>query len=114
MGTVVILPVIRHLIALYAERSADIIRLMHERPELQAPVGAGVDTLAAEIVYVIREEMALRLADAVIRRTTLGSAGPPGADALATCARVAAAELGWDAARVRDEIAAVEAFYRLT
>lgn len=107
------LPVIRHLISLYAERAADIIRLIHQRPELQQPVAADTETLGAEIVYVIHEEMATRLADAVIRRTTLGSAGRPGQEAVAACARLAAGELGWDDARMQEEIAAVDDFYRI-
>jgi glycerol-3-phosphate dehydrogenase len=37
--------VVRHLIARYAERAADIIRLVHERPSLGETVAPGVDTL---------------------------------------------------------------------
>jgi glycerol-3-phosphate dehydrogenase len=108
------LAVIRHLIARYAERSADIVTLMHERPALRAPVAAGVDTLGAEVVHVIRAEMALRLSDIVIRRTGLGSARHPGGEAITACARIAAAELDWDAARVEEEVAAVDRFYEIS
>ena len=73
---------IRHLIALYAERCADIVRLMHERPELREPLAPSVETLGAEVVYVIRHEMAMRLTDIVIRRTGLGAAGLPHAAAI--------------------------------
>ena len=57
----------------------------------------------------VREEMALTLADAVLRRLDLGTAGPPAADELDAVARVMAAELGWDAARERAERAALAA-----
>jgi glycerol-3-phosphate dehydrogenase len=107
------LPTIRHLIGLYAESAADIIRLMHERVDLRAPVEAGVNTIGAEIVYVIRREMAFRLTDIVVRRTGLGSAGAPPRGAIAACARIAAAELGWDQPRIAEEIAAVERVYAL-
>jgi glycerol-3-phosphate dehydrogenase len=108
------LPIIRHLIRLYAEAAADIIRVMHERADLRAPVSAGADTLGAEVVHVIRHEMSVRLTDIVIRRTGMGSAGAPPRDAVERSARIAAAELGWDDARLHEEIAAVTNFYEVT
>jgi len=107
------LPAIRHLIGLYAEAAADIVRLMHERPELRAPVAPGVKTVGAEVVHVIRREMAVCLTDIVVRRTGMGSAGAPPREAVAACARIAAAELGWGQPRVAEEIAAVEHVYAL-
>jgi glycerol-3-phosphate dehydrogenase len=103
--------VVRHLIARYAERAADIIRLVHERPSLGETVAPGVDTLGAEVVHTIRNEMAVRLSDIVVRRTGLGAAGLPAPDALSGCARIAAAELGWDDARIREEESAVRRIY---
>lgn len=105
-------PALRHLTALYAEAVPAIVRLIAERPGLAAPIAGGTPTLGAEVVHVIRHEMALRLADVVLRRTALGSAGPPPPAALAAAARLAAGELGWDAARLADEIARVERVYR--
>ena len=105
------LPVTRHLIALYAERAADIVRLIAERPDLAAPVAPGCDTLAAEVVHVIRHEMAVRLSDVVIRRTALGSAGHPGPETVRGCARVAAAEHGWSVEEIDRQIAEVDGFY---
>jgi glycerol-3-phosphate dehydrogenase len=108
------LPVIRHLIAKYGEGAADIIRLTHAHPELQAPLAPGVPTLGAEVVHVIQHEQAMRLTDIVIRRTALGSMDPPGEEALRSAAALAGAELGWDQQRVASEIDAVRDFYRLT
>lgn len=102
---------ITHLVALYAERAADIVRLMAARPELQHTVTPGSATLAAEVVHVIEHEMALTLSDIVVRRTALGSAGHPGRAAIEGCAKTAAPQLGWNAARIEREIAEVEAFY---
>jgi glycerol-3-phosphate dehydrogenase len=104
---------LRPLIARYAEGAAHIVRLMGGREDLRAPVASGRPTVGAEIVYAIRTEMALTLADIVIRRTGLGEAGHPGTEAVQACARIAAAELGWDAAREAREIAAVDEFYRI-
>ena len=103
--------VTRHLSALYAEGSAAIVRLITERPELGKPVSEGCETLGAEVVYVVRHEMAVRLADVVIRRTALGSGGHPGDDAVRACGAIAAAELGWSAERLEQEIATIDRFY---
>ncbi|HJR60994.1 MAG TPA: FAD-dependent oxidoreductase [Vicinamibacterales bacterium] len=105
--------VIERLSTVYAERSADIIRLMAERPELRQPLAPESAATAAEIVYVIHQEMAIHLSDAVVRRLGLGAAGHPGPDVLSGCARVMAAELDWSDGRTAEEIAAVEEIYRV-
>jgi glycerol-3-phosphate dehydrogenase len=107
------LATIRHLIAIYAERSADIVRLIRERTDLRAPVTPTVATLGAEVVHVIRHEMAVRLSDVVIRRTGMGAAGPPDDAAVRACAEIAARELEWEADRIEEEIAAVNEFYAI-
>jgi glycerol-3-phosphate dehydrogenase len=107
------LPLIGHLIGRYAEGAAEIVKLMAAQPDSAAPVADGTPTVAAEVIHAIRNEAAHTLADIVLRRTTLGAAGHPGTAALQTCAAVAAGELGWDAARARAEMAAVEDVYRV-
>ena len=102
---------IRHLIRRYAEHAADIITLMHEHPRLEIPLTPDEPTLAAEIVYVIRNEMAVTLADIVLRRTTFGAAGHPGDEAIREAARMAAVELEWDAERTAQEIEDLRRFY---
>jgi glycerol-3-phosphate dehydrogenase len=59
----------------------------------------------------VREEMALTLADAVLRRLDLGTAGPPPAADLGVVATAMAAEQGWDPARERAEREALAGFY---
>ena len=103
--------VITRLSEVHAERSADIVRLMLEREALRAPLVPGSAVTGAEVVHVIREEMAVHLSDIVLRRTTVGAAGHPGPELLDACASVAAGELGWDDATRQREIADVEAWY---
>jgi glycerol-3-phosphate dehydrogenase len=100
-----------HLVRLYAEHAADVIRLMGERDDLRAPVAAGAATIGAEVVHAIRHDMAVRLTDIVIRRTGMGAGGAPPPDAVEQCGRIAATELGWNDARTADEIARVARFY---
>lgn len=70
--------------------------------------------LRAEVVHGVREEMAVKLSDIVLRRTELGSVGHPGSQVLRLCAEVMAAELGWGRARVERELQQVQEAYRWT
>jgi glycerol-3-phosphate dehydrogenase len=105
-------PVIRRLTAVYGDRCAQIVRIMAERSDWRMPLVNGQTAIGAEVVYVIRHEMACTLADIVIRRTELGAGGHPGAALVESAARIAEDELAWDADRRTREIAAVDEFYR--
>ncbi len=107
------LPTLKHLTARYAERAADIVRLMSEQPEWMAPLDRSCATTAAEVIHVIRQEMAVHLTDILVRRTALGAAGHPGRAAVESCAAIAGRELGWDATRIQNEIRAVDDVYRI-
>jgi glycerol-3-phosphate dehydrogenase len=68
-------------------------------------------TLAERARLAARDEMALHLTDAVLRRLDLGSAGPPSPEDVETVARAMAAERGWGAAQIEREKAALRAAY---
>jgi glycerol-3-phosphate dehydrogenase len=80
---------------------------------LAQPLGAKCSVLGAEIVFAVREEMAVHLTDALLRRTDAGSAGHPGCDAVANAAKVMGDILGWSEDRRREEITAVERVYTI-
>jgi glycerol-3-phosphate dehydrogenase len=65
-------------------------------------------TLAERTLIAVREEMARTLADAVLRRLDLGTAGRPDDQSLEGVASTMAAELGWSPERVRDEKRSLE------
>jgi glycerol-3-phosphate dehydrogenase len=67
--------------------------------------------LAERARIAVREEMALTLADAVLRRLDLGTAGPPAAAELDVVCEAMVRELGWDAARRVAERRALTAFF---
>jgi len=82
--------------------------LAGERPEWAAPI-PGSRVLGAEVVHAARSEMAVRLADVVLRRTDLGPGADPGDAAIRACARLMAPERGWDEATTEAEVADVRA-----
>lgn len=104
--------VIACLVAVFGSDHPAIMLLCDERPELAHRVSDTSPVIGAQIVWAARHEMALTLADVVLRRTSLGVLGHPGTTVLSRAANVMASELQWDAARVAREIAEVEAFYR--
>src|SRR4029453_14074609 len=60
VGVELPLTTIRHLIGRYGEFAAAIVRLMAQ-DDLRQPVSSEQPTLRAEVVYAVRNEMALRL-----------------------------------------------------
>jgi glycerol-3-phosphate dehydrogenase len=86
---------------------------LHEDPGLGERITANSAIIKAEIVHVVRQEMAQTLADVVLRRTGLGAAGPPDIECLIASGAVMASELGWDQLRVNQEIDKTIAAYPL-
>ncbi|MPY88102.1 MAG: FAD-dependent oxidoreductase [Luteitalea sp.] len=103
----------RRLLLSYGTRYPELLTMMRRHPELARPLARTCDIRRAEIVYAVREEMAMRLADAVLRRTEAGSAGHPGSDALSAAADIMAQLHGWRDAVRQDEIANVERLYQV-
>lgn len=104
---------LRRIAAAYGTTCDAVLQIACDIPDLARPLGAQCAVTGAEILHAARQEMAMKLGDAVIRRTEAGSAGHPGADALQRAAAIMAGAHHWDAARTAQEIAGVEAFYRL-
>lgn len=75
---------------------------------LARPIAPGTAVTAGEVVHGMREEMARRLPDVVLRRTDLAADGHPGTRVLEACADVMGAELGWSPARRRTELELAE------
>jgi glycerol-3-phosphate dehydrogenase len=65
------------------------------------------DYFVSEVRHAVRAELAVTLADVVMRRLDLGSAECPTTAALTLCADIMAEELGWDQARHEREIVRV-------
>lgn len=103
-----------HLLGAYGSRYTDVLALAQSRPDWLTRVAQDSPVIGVELVWAARHEMALTLADAVVRRTPLGALGYPGDSAAGRSADIVGAELGWDALRKREEIESLRNFYRPT
>jgi glycerol-3-phosphate dehydrogenase len=84
-------------------RARDVLRLADEDPRLKLAVCRDEGLLAAEVVWIARNEKLRRLQD-LRRRCRLGLAGCGGLDCARLAAQLVAHELGWDAERLRAEL----------
>ncbi len=102
------------LAGVYGPRTAEVQRFVASDPDLSKPLASNCATTCGEIVYAVRQEMALTLGDILLRRT--GAAFDPAyRPAWARrAARIAAPCLGWDEAGRRSAVADFEAELRRT
>jgi glycerol-3-phosphate dehydrogenase len=104
---------IPHLIGAYGSRYRDVMEIAGPRPDWRTRLAPDSPVIGAELVLAARKEMAPTLADIVIRRAPLGALGHPGEAALSRAAAIVGAELGWSDEQRRQQIAAVDLFYRV-
>jgi glycerol-3-phosphate dehydrogenase len=92
------------LLKVYGSRASEVARLASDEPELLEVISEETASVAAEVVYAFRVEMAETLADCLLRRTMVGLNGQLGRDALGAAARVARRFLGWSEGRAASEV----------
>lgn len=98
--------VIQHLVKNYGSEYRRVLTY-YQRDDLPEALAI----LRAEIKHAVKREMALTLADVVLRRTELGSASAPSESYLRFAARIMSTEFGWTDDRIRREVDAVTAQY---
>jgi glycerol-3-phosphate dehydrogenase len=89
---------------LYGTRTAEVATLAASAPGLERPLSPRYPDIAAQVVYSVRHEHALRLSDFLRRRSLLGGSEDQGWEAAAPAAALMAAELGWPPSRVSEEL----------
>lgn len=104
---------IRRLVMCYGTRYGEVLETLSDEPDAAQRIGQSCGVMRAEVRRAIRDEMAVRLSDVLLRRTEAGTAGHPGDDAVSHVATLMAAECGWDTARIAAEIAQLEKTYRI-
>lgn len=103
---------VRRMRESYGDRWLDVNRAGKDEAGWSEPVTNGTPVLRCEVLWGIRQEMALKLSDVVFRRTDLGSARCPSRAALEAVADLMAAELGWTPRRWESEIQEVLRVFR--
>ena len=96
---------IDHLLGRYGDLVDELVDLVGRRPELAEPLDGTDDYLAVEVVYAVTHEGARHLDDVLTRRTRVSiETFDRGLRAAPAAAALMAAELGWDEARLADEV----------
>jgi len=99
-------PAARHLVDTYGSEAMAVANIATRDRTLAEPLIPGFPVLRAEVVYQARREMALSVADVMIRRTHLFHTHPgQGAEGTPVVAGLLATELGWDASREASALA---------
>lgn len=99
------LATIDHLLGRYGGLVDEVLALLDERPELAEPLAEAPDYLAVEVVYAVTHEGALHLDDVLARRTRISiETFDRGTRVAQQAASLMAGPLGWDDARVADEV----------
>lgn len=101
---------VERLLGIYGGRAASIAELARQRPELAACIDEHDTIPAAEIAFVVAEEMCRTLVDIVHRRTMIGLAADQGVPLYDAVAAIAAQEFGWDDERTATEVRALHEF----
>jgi glycerol-3-phosphate dehydrogenase len=97
-------PVAARLVYRHGSLAREVLRLVREEPRLGLVLCRDEGILAAEVVYCARNEHVRRLQDLRRRcRVALGACG--GVDCARISAQLVGRELGWDADRIRAELA---------
>lgn len=92
-----------HLLDTYGSRYQQILKLAQLVP-LAETIAPDSHILKAEILFGMREEMAQKLSDMMMRRTELGSVGKAADHHIESVADIMADELGWTPEQKQQEI----------
>jgi glycerol-3-phosphate dehydrogenase len=105
---------IHHLATLYGPRLSDVLSLARREPSLRQRICPHNPDIGAQAVYAVQSELALTLADVLVRRTGIGLSGCLGLDCAPAAARLLAQHAGWDDERVSRELADYRAYITRT
>ncbi len=87
--------VLDHLIGIYGSRTASVLALVDDHPDLAQPIVEYAHDIQAQIVFAVRDEMAHTFVDILRRRTTVAMHHNYGFDALPMVAQVLREYGGW-------------------
>jgi len=91
----------------YGSRGGEVALLYRDESGWDTPIAPGCTVLRCEVFHAVREEMAVKLSDVVLRRTDLGTAGCPARSQIDAVARIMGQEMGWTREREVQEVGEV-------
>jgi glycerol-3-phosphate dehydrogenase len=94
------------LAEVYGIRAEQVLALVHHKPDLATVVDVYSGAIAAEAVFAARSEMALSLADILLRRTMIAYGPHAGIGPDEQILEVAGKEIGWTKPQQKKELAA--------
>lgn len=100
-----------HLLHSYGTDYERLLDLMREDESLREPLLPSSPNVAAEVVYAVRYELAMTIADVLTRRTRIAMLGSA-MDCVHNVAALMARELGWDAQQRSQQLANFSAEYQ--
>jgi glycerol-3-phosphate dehydrogenase len=86
----------------YGSNCNAVIKLAETEPELKKNI-EGTNKLKSEIIYAIRNEMAVKLSDIIVRRTDIGTSKFPGDLTIDQCSKIMGKELLWTDNKILEE-----------
>ena len=92
-----------HLVDVYGTRADDVLAFCLGRSD-DRPLDAECQTTCAEIAFLARSELVVRLGDVLLRRTPLSILGDISDNVIQRVATTLSEELGWDETRTEFEI----------
>lgn len=95
---------VERLLAIYGGRAVLLAELAATTAGLNAALDEEKTILAAEVIFAIRHEFALRLTDIIYRRMMIGLSAEQGRGSYARVAELAANELDWNLAKAATEL----------
>ena len=104
---------VRRLIYNYGSAYTEVLKYLDRGGEYET-FNEDLAVLRAETLYGVRDEMAQKLSDVILRRTELGTAGYPGVKPLKVCADIMSAELAWSPSKTLQELQEVNDIFSLT
>lgn len=105
--------IIKNLILLYGSKFEDVINLGLKNTILFERINKNLPYIKAQIVYSIKEEMALKLTDIFLRRIGIGTIEKPTDETINIVTEIMAKELDWNNEKIESEISELKAIYTL-
>ena len=95
----------------YGNQAATVLNWASSHPQWLQPVSLEEPVLRIEVMYALREEMAVSLCDLLFRRIDVGSTHCPSDAWLSALGTLLTSEAGWDADLLANEIASLKACF---